>query len=183
MCKIPKRYAGVNIENSECSKKEVELVENALKNRQSLLLTGRVGSGKTHLAALVYNLCGESTSRAWFDVSEYIFEMNRRMKLRTTDAASVLQSFWDIAIYRSLVVFDDLGAEEDSQANVSVLNRILMDRYNNQRWTIITTNLDGSALKNRYGSRIISRIYEDFVVVVANGRDRRKEKLKEVIEI
>ena len=178
---IPLRYAHASLKGSDFNQKEIEIINEVLKKRRSLLLIGKPGCGKTHMAACIYN--NFDSDKVWLDASEYIFEMKRRMTLKTTDAAQILKDGWNMAMYSSLVVLDDLGAEEQTDAAGSILTRILMERYNNKRWTIITTNLDGKALKARYGERIISRIYEDFIVVVMKSRDRRKEKFSEVVEI
>ena len=82
-----------------------------------------------------------------------------------------------------LLISEDLGAEPETEETKSVIGRILMNRYDYERWTIIATNLDGKALNKRYSPRIISRIYEDYTVVVMNSRDRRKEKFGKVVEV
>ncbi len=178
---IPKRYAKAGLQSSNFSGKELSLIRETIKNKKSLLLTGKTGSGKTHLAACIFN--SADCNKYWFDASYYIYEMKRRMGLKTTDANTLIAEFWDVAVYTSLVVFDDLGAELQDADSTNIITRILMDRYNYEKWTIITTNLDGKALEKRYSKRIISRIYEDYTVVVMNDKDRRKEKFGKVVEV
>ncbi len=179
--KIPKRYADVSIQKSDLDDKQKEVITHIANAKQSALFSGKTGSGKTHLAACIFN--GAECNKAWFDASYYIYEMKRRMGLKTTDANTLIAEFWDAAVYTSLVVLDDLGTELQDSESASIISRILMDRYNNQKWTVITTNLDGKALEKRYSQRIISRIYEDYTVVVMNDKDRRKEKFKEVCKL
>ena len=172
---LPAKYRKVNIKSSDLTEKEKEILKDVVKNKVSLLLTGKAGTGKTHFAALVYNY--SNINKAWFDVNEYILELQKRKWLKTTDAAEYLQSWWDIALTTSLVVLDDLGAEENTEETQGIVRRILMHRYNYEKQTIITTNLSGEQLKERYSERIVSRIYEDYLVYIMNGKDRRKEKL------
>ncbi len=167
---IYKRYACI-----KANKEAKQLIE---KNR-SVLLIGNTGVGKTYIAAGIYNEF--EGSKAWFLVADYLAELDRREKLNTTDAQSRLQDWWNIALYRELLVFDDLGTEEESEKYAAAVRRILQFRYDNQKKTIITTNLSGSELSKRYSQRLISRLYEDYTVVVIKGNDRRKEK-KEVVE-
>ena len=107
-----------------------------------------------------------------------LLELQKRRWPKTTDAAEYLQSWRDIALTTSFVVFDDLGAEENTEDSQNIVRRLLMYRYNHCKQTVITTNLTGEELKARYSERIVSRIYEDYLVVVMNGEDRRKKKLE-----
>ena len=181
---IPKRYARVGLKNSEFTDKELEIIKETLRNRRSLLLTGKTGSGKTHLAACIYNLCNSDDIRkVWYDASGFIYEMRRLMFSKAPDAQGLLKELLEGAMNVELLILDDLGAEPETEVTKSVIERILMNRYDYERWTIITTNLDGKALNKRYSPRIISRIYEDYTVVVMNSRDRRKEKFGKVVEV
>ena len=56
-------------------------------------------------------------------------------------------------------MLDDLGAEFDSQFNISCLYEIINSRLNFGRPTIVNTNLTGSELTKRYSDRIASRLY------------------------
>jgi DNA replication protein DnaC len=60
------------------------------------------------------------------------------------------------------LVIDDLGAEyQDAKGFfISLLDELIDTRYSGQRPTIITTNVDVEAFKNRYGVRIVDRIRE-----------------------
>ncbi len=62
----------------------------------------------------------------------------------------------------SRLVIDDLGAEYmDEKGNfAAVLDEVIVDRHANMKPTVITTNLDATAFKNRYGQRIADRVRE-----------------------
>ncbi len=179
---VPGRYKRVNLENTELGEKEKEIFREVVNNGKSLLLIGGVGTGKTHFAALVYNY-SKYKRKVWIEMNDYILELYKRENLRTTDAAEYLQSWWDMAMYCDFLVIDDLGVEENTEKAKSIVSRILLTRYNYQKQAIITTNLNGEQLKYRYSERLISRIYEDYMVVVMNGKDRRREKFGKVINL
>ena len=63
-----------------------------------------------------------------------------------------------------LMVIDDLGIEYlDKNGNfLQRLDELLDERYSNFRKTIITTNLNADAFKDRYGERVADRMREGF---------------------
>lgn len=70
-------------------------------------------------------------------------------------------AFNEVARLPALVI-DDLGAEfNDGKGSfLAFVGDLLNERQANERRTLITTNLDGRAFKDRYGQRIIERIKE-----------------------
>jgi len=62
------------------------------------------------------------------------------------------------------MVIDDLGVEYlDKNGNfLQRLDELIDERYSNYRQTIITTNLNVKAFKERYGERVADRIREGF---------------------
>ncbi len=183
LIEIPRRYRKATVAKSDLQKKERALLDDVIGARRSVLFTGRPGTGKTHLMACVFNELDEDFGKVWIDANGYVSEHYTRKRLRTTDAMELQENWWRVALRPRLLCIDDLGAEEDSEQAQAIMTRVLMHRYNNEMWTIITTNLSGEQLKDRYGERIISRIYEDYTVVVMRGKDRRRERFGDVIEL
>jgi len=146
---------------------------------KSVLLIGAPGVGKTYIAAGLYNAF-KSDFKAWFDAGEYVLELIRRERLNTTDAQHLLKEWWDLALNAELIVIDDLGMEENTEKASSIFRRIIQHRYNYKKPTVITTNLNGEQLSKRYSHRVISRIYEDFKVIIMEGEDKRKRMMQEV---
>lgn len=77
--------------------------------------------------------------------------------------------------------FDDLGSEEaGSHFKTSNVFRVLIERrydiFKRQGLkTFITSNLSRKEILDRYGSRVESRIFEMFNIIVTEGEDRRKQ--------
>lgn len=129
------------------------------------LLSGRFGTGKTHLAMAILNQLNEHQNKKHLFIS--IDELLLRIKAGyggggagiTEEQALHLISKADV------VVIDDLGAEvgsADKQTYASdntirIINSILNARISKP--TIFTTNLTGKELTATYGGRIKSRIF------------------------
>lgn len=147
------------------------------RKRNSLIIAGGYGSGKTHLAAAVSNtlisrgipvLFGTSISH--FDNIRNDFE-NSGINRYTAKMKSV-----------SVLVIDDLGKEKKTDWTKQVLFDVVNYRYEHKMPLIITTNLisesgDFSALANHVEGAVWSRFCEMCSIVYTKGGDyRRKEK-------
>lgn len=131
-----------------------------------LMLYGTVGSGKTTLANAMCNLINNaeyshvSTERKCvtkINASE-IPEMVINPEKSTRNYRRVKES--------EMLFIDDFGTEANvvkSWGNEFMpLIDILQYRYENQLFTIITTNLDKAAIRDVYGNRIADRFNEMF---------------------
>ena len=72
-----------------------------------------------------------------------------------------------------LLVLDDLGVERPTEWVLEQLYRIIDTRYRALGRLIITTNLTPSALTERLGDRIVSRLVQMCRWVNIDGSDRR----------
>lgn len=72
-----------------------------------------------------------------------------------------------------LLIIDDLGTESKNINYLSYLFTILYERNNNEKSTIISTNLGLKEINEYYGNRIYSRIIGDFKLVNILGKDLR----------
>lgn len=136
-------------------------VENYLKQPQEawcLVLSGGKGTGKSTAAALwLYEnvpLNANETSykkRYWWSGTK-IARINGYNK----DYEKMIEAQY--------MVIDDLGIEYlDKNGNfLQRLDELIDERYSNFRRTIITTNLNGAAFKERYGDRVSDRMRESF---------------------
>lgn len=77
-----------------------------------------------------------------------------------------------------LLIMDDLGTEAQTQYTVAFLYNIMNTRINNGKKTIISTNLDHNELRKRYGDRITSRLFGEYIPLMFTGKDVRMQKLK-----
>ena len=76
-----------------------------------------------------------------------------------------------------LLILDDLGAEFATAYSQSVLYQVINDRMTERRPTIISTNLDLTAMTKIYNERILSRLIGSYTMLGFVGRDIRQQKL------
>lgn len=133
----------------------------------SLFFYGNTGLGKTMLSSCIakavvskgYSVIFRSILKVFEDALAEHFgkkDGNTVEKLSTAD----------------LVILDDLGSEFGSQSD-PILYRILNDRINSRKPTIISSNLTLQELNSRYNQRIVSRLLGSFERYPFVGSDVR----------
>jgi DNA replication protein DnaC len=119
-----------------------------------LVFIGRVGCGKTHLAAAIANQALANGSRVLFSTVSDLLD-----HLRATFMPNATE-FYDHLFQEmreaELLVLDDLGAQQSSPWANEKLFQLLNYRYNSCFPTIITTNNTGlQGIEERIRSRIM----------------------------
>ena len=142
----------------------------------NLILCGATGLGKTHLSTSVARRVIDRGFDVYYASALQMFSdfEHTRFGAGLADAPSV-----DIARYSEceLLILDDLGTEVTNQFTNSCLYLVLNNRINLRRPTVISTNLTGKEIKERYTDRIASRILGDFKPLLFVGTDVRRQKL------
>ena len=208
MARIPARYEHCEISNfdvlpgrSEMSMHKAKIMAEGfvrdfpLDNNQGLLFTGTIGTGKTHLAVgIVKELVRtRGVPCLFYDYRELLKEIQNSYNPQVQETeAEVLRPVMDADV----LVLDELGAIKPSEWVWDTVSHILNTRYNNQRTTIITTNLadeppagassDGpeaanaarranreATLGDRITERMRSRLHEMCRKVEMQGEDYR----------
>jgi DNA replication protein DnaC len=181
--RIPSRYRAISFEHSDVIDMErrfptqvrevrgfVRDLDANLDAGRGLWLTGGVGTGKTALAMIV--------SRAAIDHgrSVAIYSCPRLLGVirESIDGAGVLD-FLDRLVAVDLLHIDDLGAEHRTEWVLEQLYSIINARYQEERSTIITSNLDGEELAEQIGPRSVSRIEGSCLRLPFYGPDARVE--------
>ena len=133
------------------------LHENLLKGN-GLLLWGPPRSGKSAIATAVVREVAAHMCRAyWLEAFEmvdgWIEEDHRYDRMREAH----------------LVVLDDLGMEGDVDFRKDVVRRALKYRLERAGATIITTNMNPSKLKLKYGEKMVALLRECFEIIEIDG--------------
>ena len=77
--------------------------------------------------------------------------------------------------YSKLIAIDDLGVEKQTDTQVFNLGlKELLESFTGK--LIITTNLSEKDMENIYGQKIVSRIYDNAIMIVLKGKDYRRSK-------
>ncbi len=123
---------------------------------KTLVFSGGVGTGKTCLASAMARAIVEKGYAVKF-VSAYEF-CSLMLTVHTSPIAERNALLHDV-IACDMLVIDDLGTEPMlKNVTVEYLLLVLEERQTRGRATVITTNLTGENILNRYGERIYSRL-------------------------
>lgn len=157
-----------------------------------LLVIGRIGTGKTHLAVgIIKELISRGIPSLFCDYRELLKEIQNSYNatVQTTEL-EVLRPVFETDI----LVLDELGAVKPTEWVWDTVSLILNSRYNDKRTTIVTTNFEdqppagtsgtvsitraaarAETLGDRIGERMRSRLHEMCRIVKLEGDDFRQK--------
>jgi DNA replication protein DnaC len=198
--RIPRRYQHCELSNFEhegpfrslasAHMASLRFVEEYPLENAGLLLTGPIGSGKTHLAVGIIKelIAHKSTPCLFYDYRELLKEIQNsyNSSVQVTEM-EVLRPVFEV----EMLVLDELGAAKPTEWVWDTVSHILNTRYNDKRTTIITTNYPDlpakdaesespvyragrkETLGDRIGERMRSRLHEMCRIVRVEGEDFR----------
>jgi len=145
--------------------------------RKGILLSGPVGCGKTSLMHLMRFFQPPEQRYSVKTCRDISFEFIQ-------DGYTVVQKYSKQAFSQSLPrthCFDDLGTENNLKYfgnECNVMAEILLSRYDlfvsHKMITHITTNLSSSEIEEMYGTRVRSRLREQFNLIAFNSTAKDK---------
>jgi chromosomal replication initiation ATPase DnaA len=139
------------------------------KQPRWLSLLGSSGSGKTHLAKTVWKIYRHDRNlfRASVENGEIVYPgewcdwPRLAGDLQSNSGYSELEELASA----KLIIVDEIGADRDKHGHVrDCLARLLSTRVG--KWTLITSNMSLTAIRDKMDSRIASRMLRDGSVVV-----------------
>jgi hypothetical protein len=146
---------------------------------KGILLMGPTGSGKSMAMQIM------SIYRQIDDTKFILNGKCYRMNYEVIDVNKIVNDFMlnaydgiKVHCNRYVTCLDDIGTESEEVKyygnNLDVISYILSERYANKRLTFGTTNFNVDKLEEKYGDRIISRMYVLFNFITMKGQDFRK---------
>ena len=161
-------------------KKIVELCREFVKNfdedSQNLLFWGDPGLGKTFLSTCIAKELIGTNHSVIYETAYKTFSMLEELKFKKSDNEEKLKFKIDKLYSCDLLILDDLGSEFATQYTTASLFDIINSRLIAGKKTVINTNLSISELKNKYGERVVSRLYGHYRVLNFIGSDIRIDK-------
>ncbi len=143
-------------------------------NSESLFLIGQTGVGKTHISlAIAREVSAKGYTVAYGSLMNYMRIIEKEHFGRSSNTETdTLQ----LLISTDLLVLDDLGSEFQTSFSESTLYNILNSRINLGLPTIISSNLSGNDLQQKYNDRIVSRLLSVYKLLLFVGQDIRQQK-------
>jgi DNA replication protein DnaC len=158
-----------------------------------LLIIGKIGTGKTHLAVGIIKelILNKGVSCLFYDYRELLKQIQNSYNaaVQTTEL-DVLRPVFETDV----LVLDELGAVKPTEWVWDTVSLILNTRYNDNRTTIITTNFEdqpsagapgtlsparaatrAETLGDRIGERMRSRLHEMCRIITLDGPDFRQK--------
>lgn len=191
---VPKKYQGVTLESSRAvalaDKGKIAAfraaeefvgngyVENRGKMRKSLLFSGVVGTGKTHILTAVFNhFLADGLTCLWIEFYDFTAEVQSGYGKGESEAR--LRA----AVNADVLMLDDLGKSErnhpqlgfsETEDKTDILSRVINARYNANRTTLISTNLRPEQIAQQFNVRTMDRLLEMCGIYAVAGKNLRE---------
>lgn len=126
---------------------------------RSLLLTGNVGCGKTHLASAIVRTVVADQCRALIIPTSDIISI-----ARASMAPGSGYSDRDVVLHLgnlNLLVIDEVGCQKGSDYELSLLHAIIDRRYQAVLPTVLISNLGSESLNSYIGARALDRLRQN----------------------
>lgn len=178
---ISEMYKTKTFKNYESKTEVAEAKSEAVKASKAgsnLILAGKAGTGKTHLAVSIAIKAMEEGRPALFRLVSAMLDEIQSAIRDSGDYDGLMRSFKTVPC----LVLDDLGHENMTSARGSYLHQIIDYRYVHKLQTIVTTNAKSVEElcewdKEEYVMPIVSRVLERGKwVLIENAEDYRKKR-------
>lgn len=175
--RVPDRYRDATVDVPELADWAAHLIDAAAQAQvpsivrgPSLLISGPVGTGKTHAAyAALRHLALSGAYCRWQAVT--CADLYGRLRPRHGVDS---EAEFSAVTHARVLLLDDLGQAKQSEWTEDVNYRLINHRYERRLPTLFTTNLGPRDLLAALGERVVSRLAEMTTRVVLEGPDRRR---------
>ena len=138
---------------------------------RNLIMVGRTGTGKTHLACAVARNVLETLKYARYVTSEDMANEIANAWTKADDSeASAIFRFTDC----DLLILDEYGLHDRHENRLQLVHKVLYARYDAGKPTMLISNMTMASLEKDLGDRLWSRFQHDGLTVVGcNWADQR----------
>lgn len=145
--------------------------------RESLLLWGDPGNGKTHLAAAIHNALREKGMVVVFvSMPDLLSKIKATFNRNNKESEEQILRALSIC---DLLIIDDLGAEKTSDWVEETIFKIIDNRYRRNKPILATSNMAPKELPEQIGKRANDRIVEMMQPIENKATSFRREHAKE----
>ena len=182
---IPPRFANRSFENFRteepdqrnalalCMDYSLTHWEETMKAGRAMIILGRPGTGKTHLAAaMVRSVVSRGFPAVYVKEADIFRQIKESYMSRTVSERQAMADF----VKPALLVIDEVGRQYGTPAERSMFFDVVDKRYEAMRPTVLVSNLDTPNFREFLGPAILSRLCEGGGVFLSlTGKDMRKE--------
>lgn len=149
------------------------------KTGHSAIFSGKVGTGKTHLAAgVALRIMSRYNKHAVFITVQRLIRSVRDTWSKNSERteSDVIESF----VAPDLLILDEVGVQAGSDNEKQILFDVLNERYEKRKSNLLLTNLNVAECRQFLGDRVFDRLREDggrFIVFdweSHRGKDAKK---------
>lgn len=141
---------------------------------KNLVLTGMGGLGKTFFLNSIYVRVVQNGGEAIRITAYRMFEAMRKQYFSSDDNEKEFENLLEVP----MLLIDDLGTEP-MMRNITMesLFTLLNERSRTGKHTVISTNLSPIQIQERYGERVMSRMFDRTrcATLLLKGKDLRKK--------
>lgn len=137
-----------------------------------LLFTGFSGRGKTYCACACLDIFRNTLSRNAIFVNISDLYLLWKESIQNFKDTHLARKYCEI----DFLILDDLGQRTPSEGFLEFLYIIFNKRMNDEKGTIITTNLNAKQLQEKFGDAIFSRVTMSEIFKF-DGEDKRSRKI------
>jgi len=168
--KVKGKYIDCHLDKCIVGSKIVEIGSQFILKPQSLILTGDPGRGKTYFSYCLVRGTVEKfgiASTRWFKSKQLDDRIVQEMS-KFGSASSFINSLCEVPF----LFIDDFGVDRDTERAQRDYYEIIDNRWEDEKPTIISTNLSPKRIEETYGERIFSR-FKDSKWIKFTGPDLR----------
>lgn len=178
---IPPRFKDRTLDNFRTDTEEqgkglmtcrayVDRWERVKANGKSLVLIGKPGTGKTHLAVgVAQELIKRGNSAIYTRASSIVQSVKESFGNRTRTERQVYEDF----ARPDLLIIDEIGRQYGTDSEKLMLFEVINLRYEQCKPMIVISNLEPASFREYMGQATLSRLQEGGATMIFSGEDMR----------
>lgn len=138
----------------------------------NLILMGKVGTGKTHIAAAICNqLAGQCISARYSSVRDIVRSVRETWGNSNDSESGVLERYTKPYV----LIIDEVGIQQGSANEQNILFDVINRRYESMLPVVLVSNLDARGIKAAIGDRSFDRVREAASVIPFTWESFRRQ--------